>query len=686
MLPEELIEADDARMERRRLPVDCVTGLRAGGERLPLELPDYFLPLQYLPAHLSGHPLVRNLAEAGSVARSAEAGGVAPEFRARELLLLRLREDFPFWAATTVRIKCKGGGPDVPFLLNPPQRRLVETFESARVAGRPIRLILLKARQWGGSTCAQLYMAWLQLMHAEGLNSLIIAHQVAGTDEIKDMFDRMMASYPASLLRAASAKGGGEAPAPGAPKMRRVGKSGNIFRVMARNCKVKVGTAERPDSCRGGDYNLVHLSEVGIWRNTDGKSPEDIVRSACGGVLLRPLTMIVYESTANGTGNFFHREYVAAARGESQFGAMFVSWYEIDAYTLPFACGEERLGFAARLLEGRGSESESSRTASGKYLWSLWERGATLEAIHWYVMERAKYNDHSRMASEYPTDDVEAFAHSGSRVFDRYRVEALRAGCRDPQARGEVVSPFPDGPESLSGLRFEPAAGGGLEVWDFPAADGSVTDRYLTVVDIGGRSSKADYSVVCVIDRAPMAEGRPPAVAAQWRGHCDTDLLAWRAARIAAWYADSLLVIESNTLETRERDRLLDDGQSPYVLMRLQDAYPNLYSRQASAAEGSGTRLGFHTNTVTKPMIITTLIRVVREGLYEERSHAALDEYLTYERRPNGSYGSLPGTHDDMLMTRAIGLHIALHEMEPPRLRVARTRRGSSRPMTESTF
>lgn len=108
------------------------------------------------------------------------------------------------------------------------------------------------------------------------------------------------------------------------PKIVGVGKSGSISRIPQRNCKIKIGTAERPDSCRGGDYNLVHLSEVGIWKATEGKKPEDIVRSACSGILLKPYTMIVYESTANGTGNFFHREYTAAKEGKSQFEAMFV--------------------------------------------------------------------------------------------------------------------------------------------------------------------------------------------------------------------------------------------------------------------------------------------------------------------------------------------------------------------------
>ena len=62
--------------------------------------------------------------------------------------------------------------------------------------------------------------------------------------------------------------------------------------------------------------------------------------------------------------------------------------------------------------------------------------GATLEAIHWYVSERSKYSDHGLMAAEYPSGDVEAFVHSGARVFDKYKVEDLRRECRAPLMRG----------------------------------------------------------------------------------------------------------------------------------------------------------------------------------------------------------------------------------------------------------
>lgn len=233
-------------------------------------------------------------------------------------------QDFAYWAATRARIKNKRGGDDIPFRLNYAQTKLVAALDDMRINGLPIRLILLKARQWGGSTCVQLYMAWMQLTQRTGLNSLIIAHQATATDEIKDMFDRLILG-----LTDAEAEHRQDL------HIRNVGRSRSIFRIEERNAKVKVGTAERPDSCRGGDYSLVHCSEVGIWKSTLGKTPEQILRSACSGVLLEPMTMIVYESTANGTGNFFHTEYETAKSGESQFRPLFIPWFDIPQYMLP---------------------------------------------------------------------------------------------------------------------------------------------------------------------------------------------------------------------------------------------------------------------------------------------------------------------------------------------------------------
>lgn len=667
-----IIRENKQRNARIKAVFNPITGKNSTGRRVKVEIQGFPIAVQWLPERMMNIPLVKRLVAAGSfdVFMENEFGeDYTDEDRQKAIegfVRLRVRYDFPFWAAFYVYIKCKGGGEDVLFRLNRPQRRLIEKLERMRVARKPIRLILLKARQWGGSTCVQIYFAWLQLVHKVGLNSLIVGHVKDASTEVKDMFDRMLKAYPVCMLYKQ-----GEMYSDNEPKLVGVGGAQNIQRIPQRNCKIKIGTAEKPDSARGGDYNLVHCTEVGLWKKTDGKTPQQIVRSACSGILLRPDTAIIYESTANGTGNFFQIEYDAAKNGQSQFDFLFISWYEIEQYSSPV---DDIVAFATKLWENRNNKNtETNREESGQYLWWLWEKGATLEAIYWYVQERAKYTDHGDMASEYPSDDIEAFVHSGARVLDKYKVEALRKTCKPPKYVGDVYAKGDEGEDALVNLRFSEDGQGQLWVWSLPdiSPDEIVTDRYVTVVDIGGRSNKADYSVIVVLDRLNQMDGGKPTVVAQWYGHIDMDRLAWKAAQIAAFYDNSKLVIESNTLETHDKERQVDGDQSSYILNQIKDIYLNLYERAQSDEEirdQAPKKYGFHTNVATKPKIISTLVKVVRDGLYVERDSRCLDEYMTYEKKKNGGWGAIPGKHDDLLMTRAIALHICFYEMDIPKI------------------
>lgn len=677
-----LIALNRMRNAEIRAKFNPITGEGSIGERKKIEIEDFPFSVQYIPLSMLKVPLVQQVIEAGSIRKfledfmNVEYSDEDKEKVIEQFVRIRAKHDFAFWAAMYVFIKQKGGGEDVHFRLNRPQRKLIMRFERRRLQGKPIRLILLKARQWGGSTATQIYMAWLQLVHKVGLNSLIVGHVKDASTEVKDMFDKLIKEYPVSMLYEM-----GEAYNETEPKIVGVGQSGNIHRIPQRNCKIKVGTAEKPNSARGGDYNLVHCTEVGLWVTTDGKTPEQIVRSACSGILLKPYTMIVYESTANGTGNFFQREYDAAKNNKSQFEALFISWFEIEQYSAPI---DDINAFATKLWENRNNANAASdREESGKYLWWLWEQGATLEAINWYILERSKYTDHGDMASEYPSDDVEAFVHSGARVFDKYNVEKFKKCCKAPKYVGDVYADGDEGEDALSNLRFKEDKQGLLWVWSKPDVDDKeeVTDRYLVVVDIGGRGKKADWSVIVVFDRLNQMEGGKPVVVAQWYGHIDMDMLAWKAAQIAAFYDNALLVIESNTLETHDKERQVDGDMSGYILNQIKDVYGNLYARKQSdeeIQEGKPKKYGFHTNVATKPKIISTLVKVIREQLYVERDARCLDEYLCYEKKKNGAFGAIIGKHDDLLMTRAIGLHISFYEMEVPTI-VRRVKRMAAK-------
>ena len=672
-----ILAENERRLQRIHSPFDPLTGLNSVGRRQEVVIPDFLEGATlYLPVPmLNNCELVLRVLEAGSITDFLRNNGMPAGEQEREAVaegLIRARNtyDYPFWAVSFAVIHNKETGVETPFILNRPQRTLLTPeLERQRLAGEPIRLVVVKARQLGGSTNIQTYMVWIQTCLAVGLNSLIVGHLSAVSVEVQDMLYRIIQAYPTRLLHPMGASFSVKE-----PKFVSVFGHPNIHRIPQRDCKVKIGTAVQPNSARGGAYNLIHCTEVGLWKETEKMSPAQIVASATSGVLYRPDTMIVYESTANGTDNLFHSEYKAAKDGSSQFHPLFVAWYDIDYWSLPFTTERHRRDFAQKLWRNREQTMPANdREQSGAYMWRIWLQGATLEALHWYSVERSKYSDPAYMFSEFPSDDVEAFVYSGDRIFDPYYVRQMEPPTKTVPLVGDVYGDASSGKAALRNLRFKADANANLWVWEPPEIDPEekISHRYIVAVDIGGRSHKADWSVIVVIDRYWLMEGDKPAVVAQMRYHDDMDRLAWKAAQVAAWYDNALLVIESNTIETHDTDRMVDGDHAPFIIRQLRGVYPNLYSRRTKKTEDvnqeSQRKYGFHTNPTTKPKLIDNLVTFVRENLYVERDKRALDELLQYERKPNGAYGALKGCHDDMLMARAIALYISTYEMPLPK-------------------
>lgn len=666
------VEENRLRNERLQRYYDPETGEGSDiGDRQILRLPDAPIPVQHVPAALlDNEPLARRLAEAGSLSRYIELYGdsflekpatkeechktkrkpgkkqngtpdttqteesLAPDPATlwRAWVRVRIRYDFEFWAYSFVRIKDKQGYEDIPFRLNRPQRRILGMLEEMREAEQPIRLILLKARQWGGSTLIQIYMAWIQLVHRRNWNSVICAHLKESAANIKGMYTKLLDNYPEWLLDG------------GQPKFKPFERMVNTSVIAGRDCRVTIGSAESQESVRGIDAAMAHLSEVAFWRNSRMKSPEQLVRSVCSSIMLLPYTMVVMESTANGTGSYFHQECQRAKNGESDKRFAFVPWFEIEMYAAPV------------------DDYESLIATLTDYECMLWKRGATLEAIAWYRRKRKEYARHTDMMAEYPSDDIEAFCYSGERVFDPTLVEKLRRTCCSPRFEGDIHGRGLSGTEALQEIELEARPQGPLSIWEYPSEKREMRDRYLVVVDIGGKSSSADYSVIAVFDRYWMLEGGPAEIVAQWRGHIDHDLLAWKSAQIATYYQNALLVIESNTLET-EYD---DSEHSAYILDTLSRYYDNLYARQAppgSIGDSPPSRWGFHMNRATKVLVIDAQKSALREGAYIEHDPQACYEHDVFERKPNGSYGAMEGHHDDILITRCIGNYICSKDL-----------------------
>jgi hypothetical protein len=308
-----------------------------------------------------------------------------------------------------VKITDKISGAEVPFKFNAPQRRVVEQMEAIRKSGRPIRLIMLKARQWGGSTLTQIYMAWMQLVRHKGWNSVICSHVKDSSANIKGMYSRLLRGYPEELRFGENKKNWAFLP---------FERSDNICYIPARDCRVALTSANVPDAVRGSSFQMAHLSEVAFWGDGSEESAARLVRNVCGSVPSVADSVVVMESTADGERNYFHSEWQRAVEGLSDKTAIFVPWHEIEIYSQPIDSQVD----AERLL--------NSLTPYESQL--LNKLGLPLEKMAWYHNKRKEYATDAQMNAEYPTTPQEAFCATNSALLTSSELEKVKIASTPP--------------------------------------------------------------------------------------------------------------------------------------------------------------------------------------------------------------------------------------------------------------
>ena len=365
-------------------PYDPLTGIGSMIPRQLLALKDIEDKL-YLPVPMMNIPWVQRLAELGSMADFIKKEAMnhppiafSPEpFDTLEKIIFdtRLDNDFEFWAATCAYIKPKKGGNFIPFTLNYPQRLLWKEIEELMSAMLPLFFVLLKSRQFGGSTLIDILSGFIQIRVKENWNSLIAAHINQGATNIRSMTTNLFRYYPKSIDDIS---------------LKPFEGTHNIKIIPERSNKITIGSMETPDSIRTDDIKIAHVSEFGLMKKTQGKTPEDLLQSILGTMPLdEPYSMFAIESTAKGVGNAFHRVWQEAVRGDSGMKAIFIPWLKDGKNRSQFVDDAERLEFYKSF---------------DNYENFLWQKGATLEGIKFYRKQLNLYHrDKWRMQSEFPT-------------------------------------------------------------------------------------------------------------------------------------------------------------------------------------------------------------------------------------------------------------------------------------------
>ncbi len=539
--------------------------------------------------------------------------------------------DFEYYAAKTSVIKDKRSGKDILFVLNNPQRKVHAIVHELLFSNLPVRIDILKSRKWGGSTYVQMLFNWIQNQIKTGWNSCIVTDIEDQARGLRGMTTKYAKNFPSDLGSITLT------PFEGSTKNKYIAE---------RDCIISIGSMQKPDSLRSGTTYLEHLSEIGLWKATLGKKPEDLIQTLLEMVMPEPWTCIFRESTAKGTGTYFEKIWLNDKSGDSNYTPIFIPWWIEETNMTPI---KDIPAFISSFTE---------------YDLFCWNQGATLEGINWYKNKLKDYGgDHWRMMAENPTTDSEAFQSSGSRTFRQVDVAKARINNMDPIFVGDIIGDAQKGKEAFKNLRFEPNPTGPLKIWVFPDMENKIAHRYVVPMDIGGRWKGADWSVIRVLDRAEILGGGVPEAILTYTSHIDHDLLAWKGAQIAYAYAKGLYVPESNSLDKDSTEG--DHGLT--ILKEIAAYYDNLYCRTSpeKIRQGAPLMYGYHTNVKTKPALIATINAAWRDENYIEYDSTVCDEGDSYETKIDGTYGAVDGGHDDKLMCTAIGLDVS-NEMPRP--------------------
>lgn len=687
----DLISENHNRRQKIYGPYEPLTGVGCygftTGLRKHITIPDCIIPEMWVPRETTETVIYHEVIRYGSIRRYIEEG-MQREYDEdyhqdveEALFQARCIDDPEFAFLLTDKIVDKISGDMIPFRLRYAQRLLLSLFEDLRRARSPILVVLLKARQWGGSTLTQMYIKWMQeYQHPNGWNAAVITQADSTSKKIKAMYRKAVESQPGWTIGMPGAK----------MQMSPFERSDSDFQItdgkfLARTSLLSIASFNSFEKCRGDNYKMVHYSEVASWKKTPEHDPDEVISNLQGGFLGLADELAVFESTGKGNSGFFYDLCQDAMKEDSTsaYHFLFIPFYLIEQDMEPRGADgftpEEEETFAEWLWKNRNTDQcPAGYRESGKFFWKMWKMGACFEAINWYRNRRNQHKKHEYMASEAPIDPVEAFRNSGNAVFDPYAIDELKEEClKSPLYYADVILPaYTEKSRKIykeAEIRYREDRHGELKIWATPNNNiFKIKNRYLVSVDIGGNSATADYTVMTVFDLmglCPEVKGRPRVVA-RWRGHIRHDILAWKAAALCHYYDDALLVIESNTAD-RERDNNTEGDHFGTIIQEISKYYPNLYQRNKapeSVTEGIEPVYGFQTNKVTKQWVIDNMIAAIDDKLWEEPDEAMYQELGWYERDENGRMGNKPGSgrHDDIVMSTAIGLWVAVTSYYKP--------------------
>ena len=534
-------------------------------------------------------------------------------------------------------------GSEVKLRLKPAQWKLYNVVREQVKAGKPVRVIVLKARQQGFSTLISAL-----IFHAcatqENRGALLVAHVADATNNLHQMHVRFYDRLPMQLrpMRASSNAIELKFANPSKDPAERAKEPG-------LRSRIRCATAGGKGVGRSDTLQYVHASEYAFW--PDGVNTKaDTLLGILQAVPALPGTMVFIESTAKGFDDFKLR-WDAAVAGRSDFVPLFVGWDEEPDYRRPVDPGTVWTAEERELMARHGLSPE-------QMAWRRWcianNCGGDLDKFH----------------QEYPLTPEEAFIASGSCWFN---TAVIMARLEELSGRADPSTALAGGPP--------PLGRGGLETGDSGRPMTAPTARkgrfaYRKVWDEALR--KTVISEICFVEgEGPVTiwqkpEERVPYViggdtageGSDWfSAYVVDNTNAQMCARVYMQFDEAEYTAQVYCLGMHYNKALigLEVNFSTYPVRSLQDwAYPRIYVRQAEDdyTHKARTSYGWRTDGITRPAMLSELRETVEAHPEIIRDEQLLREMLVFVKDKNGRPAALEGEHDDLVMGYGITLKI----------------------------
>lgn len=524
-------------------------------------------------------------------------------------------QDHPRWCEECLTIPDKQARV-VPLRLTPAQLKLHRLIKRQRERKRPVRIVTLKARRVHMSVGVATEIFHETPFNA-GQHAMIVSHELKSTRELYSYYDHFQKSYQ---------------PYRGVVKLPGVRRNNRVDGIEWDNGSyIQIATAENVKTGRSFSLRHLHLSEFAFWRDA-----ATLMTGLMSAVPDDPDTTVVVESTANGVGGPFYElcQQAMNPTEATEWVFLFFAWWEHPEYSMPLPMPADQFQRNLGKLERYGDEPAEK----AKY-------NLTLEQLWWrrVQIDTKLQGSVEKFRQEYPGSPQEAFLTSGRPRFDhpslgRMQIvqDTVRGGLEVQQngTRTQVV--------------FTPREFGELAIYRKPVAHrfyaiGADPASGIDIKEGTAGNSDPDWSVASVLD-ADTGEQ-----VAKLRGRLEPAPFAQYLYDLGRYYNWAYLVPESN----RNGLGVIQE------LLRLEYPLSHIYRREPRAdnrVRGELHLIGFETNTITRPQLISGLDAAIREFAVLVRDPNTLQELLTFIVRPDGKPAGQQGCHDDEALALALGV------------------------------